>query len=408
MNRLAVLAFCFLFSFSAVASEGFSPFKVRGFGSKIRFKRSLLGSVDYFNKELPKSNVDSKNWKLDSVVFSLGLTAKGSFGLLSWGGTQVLEIFWQKNPYNNRLDKKSAEKENPRTFQLSGEETKEQAEKKVLSLVSNVLSAKGTKLTPQDTEELKKKTWEFVQLVNGLKSSSSRKLKNWNVDTLRWDFGIGLDASLGGAVLVKVGGDIRLGLEWKVKKTSTPSTEVATPGYAQSMANMISSMDYLLEHRDLKKIKEEGFELGAIRLGVALNASGSVGIGKLSGGSTIYVILKPAEDERFVTMDTAAHIPLIVEEEEASEKKGIFQRLREKKVKYLRARRVKKSFKKSLRMARKVAKNIVRKNERRQRTPWRVSRFRLSYVFSLGGDIGLATVNASPSFRLDFLRVKRN
>ncbi len=375
----------------------------KGFFSQKRFEKKIQKITGAELNALEKLKEKEGKWHLDGVNTTLALGLSGNIGVLSWGGTKAIELFW----HNKKAQKSEAAEKALQTIYFDEEMKAQDLQNDVDTIVSSLIASGKVKESDDLRKKLHKKTNDFFKMVEAVASVKNTK---WVPSKLRLDFVISAEGKIGGVVLAKVGGDIRLRFEWSRKaRTVYQKTNVVLDKTQESIKRLISTFSSEIANADIDKVEKHNFSLSYVRLGLAVGVKGSVGILKGSMGFAPYIYLVPNKEKSstpVVATDIQDGLPLIVnlqttEHLDYAAKNNLQY---DKKATYPIFKISNKKFKKGMNKAVRFAANTAKYVEKRdgKKTKWGIKKIRSSFAFSVSGDVGVVSLKGTPSIELEF------
>ena len=369
------------------------------------FKKKLNETFKFISKSLSVNRMKSlKNMRLTGFNIQLGLGMKGGFGLLTWGGAHVGQVFWEKrhqennslaepyekqeinlNDFNSHQELNSYFKE----FNVSGEDTLSTEEKDFIR------------------EFLLKKTQWITDVTSAARHSSKA---GWNIDRILFDISLALEVGVPAALLTKMGGDVRIRFEWK--KIGGNKNKIIHDELLPMRKDLKSILNVIARgvdnsSKERSDLIELGLELNHIRVEISKVGKANLGIFKGSAGLSTYLYIRPPEGNK-LKQDflSDGSINLIVQEnvkvhEVVAEKYGVvFSRQDRESIFKVKKNKFAKSLKKTFRFARKIGKPIS--DFSKKKNDWNISKVRTTYAISASGDIGAVTLGGNSSVELEF------
>jgi len=360
------------------------PTFVSGIFERPRFNRSFDQLLEVQNKTLQATSLEAKEkgkWKFVGFNTTLGLGLSGKIGLLSWGGSKVVELFWYRRDASEEKKNISHEQEN--YYTLDADVGRD-------AFFSNI-SRMSAQLEKAAAEKLQAQAEKFFDLAQGMEQANSKV--SWEVSKLRWDVELAGSVSPG-TVFASVGGDLKIRFEWSRKKKSV-SKQLSTSELSKQASDVSEAMVQILDQVDWNKTSKCGLKLSYARLGLGLTLEGKLGIAKLSGNNSFYAYLKPtkkAMKAQNVNNKQFFTLPVIddVYANSYKSKSNFFK---------VDGKRVAKNLKKAVRFAAKIGKRLEKKSKT---SKWGVKVVRTSFTLNGGGSIGPVSLKASPSLELEF------
>ncbi len=384
------------------------------------FNEAQLDAFDDFeaDKSINKAS-GKKGWKLKGFQTSLALGLSGKLGILTFGGTKTIEIDWARRTKKEVIEEKT---EVETTIALDSTTSKKEMHKELEPIIQHLVNSK--KVT--DKKELRKNLLatanQFHAFAQGLNEVPKNK---WAASKIRLDLSISASGKVAApGPLVKVGGDIRLRLEWVRLMKSTDDkgrrTKISEKDLSKAEKKIASATKDLFNNlavevtgayeglKDEEKYDQYGFAVESIEVGIGFSLEGKIGIASLKGGVTPSVFFGKHEggyDLKESNKSTKGSINLIVDNRAAnydyakSAKISYDKGIKDSIFKMKRAR-VRKGIKKALRFGLKFAKKFNKKKDRGRR--WGVKKIKSQYKFSLAGTVGPVKLNATPHMSIYF------
>ncbi len=373
-----------------------------------RFKKNLNESLAFISNGLEEHS-KSRRFSTSEMAltgfntqFSLGL--KGGFGVLSWGGENVGQVFWKKrNVKSNASDKVDI------TFH-------ENPESEIGAYVEKLNMGREGFLTSLERDFirdalLKKTRW--MDQVAG--AASATHPSGWHIDRILFDISLALEAGVPAALLTKLGGDLRIRFEWK--KVKNKNASMVSP-LKRDVKNILSFVASGVENssKERRDLRDLGLELNHIRVEVSQAGKGKLGIFKGSAALSTYLYIRPpkVKSSAFESGLEGA-VSFVVQEnvglhESVAEKFGVdFFRDGEKSIFHLSQKKLAKSFRKIFKFAKKLGKSVHEFSLKKRKAAsegaqknWGIPKVRTTYVVSASGDIGAVTLAGNSSVELEF------
>lgn len=328
---------------------------------------------------LEKAEGQKNGWYLDHMKTILGLTLKGKLGIKSWGGKKGIELIWKKRYANKNLEEVDTEKN---TFDLSEFKSSENAMQGIEPFINSLVESGKVKNADNLRAQLSKKVETFYEVAKGAEASA---VQAYRPHKIRLDLSISADGSVNG-LFVKVGGDIRIRLEWSRKTFYQKNVELGPVAEkTQSLLNGLAS-------EIAKSIEEEpaakSLKLKEFKVGIGVSVSGNVGVAKASASVVPQIYFKKVALTDKIEEINVTEIPFLTDD-------------KSDEVKLISSNRVRKGFKKSLRFAEYFQKKFSKKEYRE--STWAVHTIKPSFTFDLSGDVGVVTLKGFAVFELAYL-----
>ncbi|RLA64656.1 MAG: hypothetical protein DRQ88_10535 [Epsilonproteobacteria bacterium] len=380
---------------------------------------SSLGALDDYEND-PLNKATKNGWHLGGFKTSIALGFSGKIGLLAFGGTKALEVYWAKKK------KKAVKEENLEssipTVTITDQSSQEDLANELEPVIKQLVASKKIKDEKEFRKNLKSASEDFYAYTQGMKSVKSKYI--WRPAKVRLDMNFSATGSLVPAVgvLVKVGGAIRVRLEFvRIMSKNPAGNKMANHASLSKRGKKIRegtktllhdlSFEVTKAYEDLENKwnpEDHDFTFKLVGMAVGFGASGNVGVASFSGSVIPIFYFKRFKDGTSPSaLDKSAKRPinLIVDNDSTnfgyakSAKLNYDKGIKESLFKLAR-KKVRKGLKKAMKFAYKTTNKIHKKAERRKakgkESKWIVSKIKSAYVFSLGGSVGPAKIFAKP------------
>ena len=402
--RLIISAILF-FSFS---SRSFSKI---GYLSNYWFTESFekniqednLQSIDPFLSSYASSYKDiginqqkslkDGSWYLSGFQTSLALGLKGKIGIHSWGGTKTIEIDWKRRAPKKTVSKERASLKNNKnltgnknTLFFNDKTTDEVINSKINFIITKARNSGRVRNLTKLEGELKRIITSF-QLMG--ESLTSHSFKSWSPVKLRLDLGIKGNGKVVFGPLIKMGGDLRLRLEWKKGK---PINKNIVGSFNKSASSFFKKLEILLNSSLPLAKKKSLYPIDHIEIGLGIGIHGDIGIGKIGGYGIPSIFFKKTSHGKgpYLNGLLERSIPVMIENNRNGEKNSmgsiIFLNLDEK--------RIKKGMRKALKFSNKFMSKLNKKIERNSK--WEIKKIKTQFKFSSDGSLGPVKISGIP------------
>ncbi|MCC7442968.1 MAG: hypothetical protein IT285_15150 [Bdellovibrionales bacterium] len=230
-----------------------------------------MDAVGFASAGRVSANRASVPWHLEAFTTEIGVSASGKIGVLSVKATPAVQVYWRKKPQTTGREEAELVDEAAAPADIDA------------SIDGAVALARGEGFQG-DEGALRARLREFAsEAESGLRAAEAGLPGGWWVSGFRLDLSV--DAS-GVVNVVTVGGDVRLRLEWKRLEASRRTGEsMAAPRSAWALG--LAEVSRVLAE-ELARAEEEseiptGLTATSLRVGVGMNAKGSVGVVKAGG-----------------------------------------------------------------------------------------------------------------------------
>ena len=375
-------------------------------GAIVDGNREALDSVE---NNTDKAARRKSKWYLGGMETNLGLGLSGSIGVIGFGGTKTVKLKWARLNLDKSVTTEEAVDHN---ITVSEATTKDQLDRE-FNVIADTLVKSGK---VKDEAELKKNLQavgrDFYEHAKGMKLNTRSV---WYPSKLRLDISVGASGKIN-PVFVKLGGDVRIRLEWVRLMTKSSSDK----GLMDKLNSKISkSMNKLM--KDLSEditSSVEGkrdfydFSLSKVKVGLGLSIEGKVVVAKLKGElhpqvffsrqvvstSDKALVSFPLNGDETMGMkaDNAENVLKYAKTAGVSFDKGIKESIFK-----MKRRRVRKGLKKAYKFAKKFAKKVS-KRKKKKNSKWVIKEIESAYKFSISGSAGVVKLKAEPNFALFF------
>ncbi len=431
-KNILTFALLTLVAFSATAKEGhINPYWFGDSTDKSANQDDNLDSIDSFLNGVVDSTIGALNefedqpvakatkngWHLAGFQTSLGVGFSGNIGILSFGGTKIIEIDWAKK----KQDKKEEDLESSLPVVTINEtHTKKDLNRALDPIVRQLVETGRIKDEKEFRKNLSVVSDDFYAYTKGLSTARSNYV--WRAGKIRLDLNFSPSGQIATAgPLIRLGVDIRLRLEFIRIMPEAQSADKAMADLntrerkiARETRNLLDSLSFEVTkaYDELEKrydMDAFGMSFKIIEVGLGMSVEGSVGVAKLKGSvvPSVFFDRHKRSSSTPVAHDKAADnetINFLVDSSDAVDKglkDSIFK---------LKRKRIRKGMKKAMKFAYKFARKMHRKASRRQErmakgkrvkmTKWIVKKIRSQYKFEVGGSIGPVKLKALPHLSL--------
>ncbi len=365
---------------------------------------SLESAQDSENKD------GEKKFRFTGMQTSLGLGFSGQLGILTFGGTKVLMVNWERIlPKPKNLEEEESFIAN--SIRVTESTTKNDLEKDLEPLIKSLTKSKKVRDEKLLRKNLREVSGNFLAHVKGLSASNSKYLFFPNKIRLELDIeASGKIVTPVPIVLVKVAVPIKIRIEFIriMPKSQLKSVEdvIATSDLNETEKKIATQTKSLLEKLSQEvavayeeqvkdgDMEKRGLTLKSIGVGIGLSVEGNVGVAtlKASGVPTIFFAKAPKKAISIDKgLDLEEEIPILMD--------TMDKRIGDTPVQ-IKRRQVRKGMKKALDFAYKFAEKIQKKSKNRPSAKWKFKSLESRYIFTLGGTVGPVKLMALPHFIL--------
>jgi len=350
------------------------------------------------------STEKSSGWKVKRVRTWLGLGASGKIGPVGFGGSKTVKIDWEPKKKNKANE---VEEENYSDIVLNEDSTESDVNAQLEPVIKNLVKSGKVKNEAELRRNLRAKAAEFHEYSKGMYTYGDYV---WYAKKLRLDLSISASGKVK-TFVVKVGGDVRVRLEWVRLKTKSESDKAnARKSFiAKSTSSLLNSLAQDFTAATVKTTGKYGFHLSEIKVCLSMSASGKVVVASVKGGINPCVYFgrhrTAAADKANLEIDKKATFPLSVENSDgvfdyANKNKIAYEKGNKKSVFKVNRKKFRRGIKKAYKFGMKFAKKVTKK--RYKRSSWGIKAVKPGYKLSVSGSVGVAKLSASPEIELVF------
>jgi len=376
--------FLFLLVSTSLAKEGHvDPYWLYDSNEK-SISEDNLESIDGFLSDyvasheilgLETKSIKNSSWGFSGFQTSLALGLSGKLGIYSWGGTKVIEVDWARRKQERTFE------ENVISFDEST--TEDAIDSKVDFIVAKLVDSGRVKNERLLTRELRKTMRDFHLLGESL---SQMSFSGWVPKKLRLDMGIKATGKIVFGPLVKVGGDVRVRLDWK--RTKHKKTKMKAP--RKELKNFFEDMGSIL-FSSLPQYQKKGLSLYSVEIGLGIAAKGDIAIAEL-GGYAVPSVFFERSYNKMITPILEGDILIMAQGQEKSLGKSRMFKVKKRKVR----KGLKKAFRFSYKFMERFGSKVSPKSQ------WKIKKIKSQYKFSLGGSLGPVKITGTPHLALYF------
>lgn len=355
-------------------------------------------------------------WHLDGMVPYFAVSQGGVFGALLYGGTESVKGTWQykrdAQPVNVVRAKHKA------SIKVTGETSLADLEKQLEPTVQMAVRSGAVRDEATLRANLRKSAAQFLEMSRTL--DSVKFTSGWYVDGLQLNLVVTASGQI--TPTLGVGGAINVYYDWtKAPSAASPDAAVASTPVNRELADLVKTVAALIPQAasEADGLKNDGFGLDMIQLGLGATAGGTIGIVSASGGAIGRVIFKrdmatnavlAAEPTQLGTVNLIGRAPSAQQLAFAKASGIPFaassvspQSLGQapEVVYRVPGERLRAGLRKAIRMA----SYFTGKAKRAPAGHYQLNQLEAEFDTSLGGDLKLAVVNGIGQFVLDFDRV---
>lgn len=315
---------------------------------------------------------------LGGFITSFGVSAGGTIGVLGLSGNSSASLVWAKQVIpETPLPEVNLIKSD---IIISPETPKEVLTEKIQA-ISEVL-VKSRKVN--DEEAVKKNLLEAA--LNFQKSMEGINL-NLSPRYLASGFAVVFGISATGRVnFGTVGGGVTVTLEWKFGKNPAKS-RISRDDFSQKINDLANTMaeDISVASQRFEDLPQ--YKIKDIWVGVVFKVNGNVGVASLGGQVGGYLIFTPSPVAKLAqNFSDKGEIP-------------VSDNLKFKKV-------ARKKIRKGLDLAFRIGARFAKRAQKHQEGKWKILLITTNYSLGLSGNVGIATVSASPTIKVNFINTK--
>lgn len=358
-------------------------------------------------------------WHLEGMIANFGISLDGIVGTMGLGGSAAIKGVWRKVAPESqsaavapKAESKVSKGGGEKIFVVDGSEGAN-PRKQLEPAINAALASGKVKDAGKFRQGVMKIGEQFSEMTRTLESIHFAD--GWSAEALRLE--VTVDASGMVTPGISVGGTLYLRLDWlrpeadmehaESKPQSVPASELGRnlSGFTQAMAQEIQAAS-----EEAEDFHASGFELEEVRIGIGVTAGGEIGVAQTSAsvmGSITFE--KEGEEEKpeggssSPSADSIALIGSEADPEKASyaARNGVEIESFWDGIVY----RVKRSnFRRGLVRAIGMGEFFARNASHVESERWKVSEIEAEFQMSVGGTLGVVTVDASGLVVLGFSR----
>lgn len=375
-----------------------------------------LNSIDSFLDGVVDSSIGGLNdadnankatrngWHFAGYRTALAVGMSGNIGIVAFGGTKSIKIDWMRNP--NAKKKEEALESSTPTITINENTSKAELDKALQPVIKNLVDSKKITDEKEFIKNLKKASDDFYDYSKGLSTSNSQY--KWYASKMRLNliFSASGKLTVPVGVLVKLGGDVRLRLEFvRIMSKDKARRMTADTNVAKKTKEMLNALSYQVtkayENLESKyKMQNYDMKFDSIKVGIGMSVGGSVGLASLKGSIIPEIYFKRQKVAVKADDKALSNAPIYMLDQDNADKG-----LRDRLVK-MNNRKVRKGMAKAMKFANKFARKISKKAAKKQKKgkvqKWVVKKIESNYTFNIGGTVGLVKITASPTMSLYF------
>ena len=348
---------------------------------------------------LVEKDAGKKGWEMFGYVTTFGVSATGKIGLLASSGSAAVEIYWRKKPPVAAVvtTKKTFTEALPTEIPAhitEGDVTINEdvnIDENVDEIISFIKTKKEIKITNKLRTQLKNEVLKLKDTSNAIEAMERSPDFNWYVKMIRLDLAVGAQGIV--PTNITVGGELAIKIFWTraehKKQNFAAQAKVVnvTNPFAKTISNFMANLDNLDIASHTQVANRQGFQLKMIRIGLGMNATGDIVVGKGTGYAVLNVMFAKNPAPKVAHFNKIAPTNMLVEGAD-----GALINLSSHKF----VKGMNKSFKISEKIILKATKKLNRKYE-----PFMIWNM---YSFTRGSSIGLVKVNGIGQVHLFFMK----
>jgi hypothetical protein len=350
------------------------------------FLSDYIASLESIGQKDAKST-HNFSWGLSGFQTSLALGLSGKLGLFSWGGTKTFEIDWAQ-----KKTKHIMVVDNKNVMPFDETTTEEDINSNVQFIVGKI--SKSGRV--QNEKKLTKKLKNILQNFHFLgESLSLLSFRGWSPQKLRLDLGIYANGKIVYGPFVKLGGEIRLRLEWKNSLSRRPKIAHSPK---KELKTFFEEMGLLL-FSTLPHLENRSFSLDSVEIGIGIDAKGKVAIAELGGYAIPSIFFKKKNDyNKIMSLPPnflEGNLPILISR---GQEKSLFSHKR--RFLKFKKRRIQKGLRKAFKFSHKFIEKVNSKIN--PKGHWKIKKLKSQYKFSLGGSLGPVKISGKPHLAFYF------
>jgi hypothetical protein len=381
-------------------------------------EESFLAKSFLAKNRLAKSrSADWVPWRLAAFATDLAVSIGGQVGVLAFKGTPSVSVIWRKREKQHRLAETGAAQEGPSPrgiFRFSETQSDSELKEQIESIYRMAKASGKIKKSKELRKEVRRAVVQFREM--GAAIGATPLSSDWYASHLRMDLEISAEGRIKWGT---VGGAIGLRLEWERVPALAKGLNLIAPSKKQAglfdLVGAIAS-DLELTQRSWQPVNPR-FEPTLLIVGLAINASGNIGIArasvtaagivyfsrtpeKMAQSSRAKLLAKPVAETSWWLIDDQPKAHLRAKEMAFTRENGI-ESIHSMNGSSYRIERerfragLRKAFQIGDYFAARAAESSGTRPGTKSDTSWAISEIRPGFTMSIGGGLGLATLTGS-------------
>jgi len=384
--KLKIFITLILFSSSVFSTQVPEEWLGKSENKSLEGERAVDGAIDEIltlQKESLEEVTAQKSQKgkyfLGALVTSFGVSTSGSIGVLGLSGNATAQMIWAKDILPERPDPTAGllSPFKPDIFINPG--TPKEILIQKIDAISEVL-VKSRKV--QNEKAVKKNLLEAA--LNFQKTMDQMNINlapRFRASGFAVVFGISATGRVSFGV---VGGGVSVTMQWNFPKNQIKRRTTTHHDFLnklENLANLVAE-DISVSAQNLEKLAN--YKIQDIWVGLLFNVSGEVGVASISGQVGGYLIFTPDQEAKSIQkFSDKGEIPLAADS------------------KFIKVAR--KKIRKGLDLAFRIGGHFAKRAQKHQDAKWKILLINANFSLGLSGNLGVATVGASPSIKVHFL-----
>lgn len=359
---------------------------------------------DILEEQASYSTDKGDGWKVKRVRTWLGLGASGKIGVVGFGGGKTVKVDWEpkKTAKSNEIVE-----EDTADVVLNEYTEKSDLDAQIEPIIKNLVKSGKVKNEAELRKNLKAKAVEFHEYTKGMYSVGDSV---WYAKKLRLDLTISASGKIK-TFVVKVGGDVRVRLEWVrlASKSKDKARADKKSIIARSTSKLITKLSQDLTAATSSVSGKYGFDLSEVKLCLGMTAEGKVVVASVKGGINPCVYFGR---QRITKSDKASYaignddtFPMAKENSEglfeyASKNKIAYEKGSKESIFKVDRKKFRRGIQKAYKFGMKFAKKVTKKRYAKKK--WGIKAVKPSYSLSVSGSVGVAKLSGKAELELVF------
>ena len=360
-----------------------------------------------------RHRADWTPWHLDGMIGAFAINVSGVFGALVASGEPSVQVTWQKKTVAADRPRVQARGEK-NTFLFTSDMTSNDVSRMLEPAIQMAVSTHSVRNSEKLRRNVTTEAMKFLSVSRILNSIPG--LSGWQIEGYQIRLFFTAEGDL--TPTTSLGGTFALMFDWEASAPKESSNVVPLSAREQqlqkNMGSFLQTVSVLIPEAraQASEIREAGFELGALELGVSFTVGGDIGIASSRATCEGRLLFKKKEDSTptpiranlnssFPINDsigvvspgpTGPAVQTLSASSARSEGDDFAYRIETK------------TFRRGIRRAIKMGSFFARHAAQADTSVWKISEIELGFDASVSGDVKMVTVGGSGLIRLGFER----